>query len=161
CLTCCLLPVGLVITYFGSDSSAPPSWTPPIELPNPMPKVTLPLGKEGLKCLAFAPDGTLAAGYEDGRICVVRNLSMEGLSTLEAPTPVTSLVFASDGATLFSGGGGGRGPDEPGNAVIQWNISNGEKIRSYNRPPDQLHTLALSPDGKWLAAGGRNGVMVW
>jgi uncharacterized protein (TIGR03067 family) len=161
-LACCVLPAGLLWSYRVAYVSPPQSavWVSPI-LPNPTPKVTLPLGKEGLKCLAFAPDGTLAVGFEDGSIHVVRNLSQEGVTTLKAFPPVTALAFAPDGATLFSGGGGDRAPNVASNEVIRWNLAKEKESQTFEWPPGLLRTLALSPDGKWLAAGGRNGVLVW
>ncbi len=163
-LACCVLPAGLFFSYrtaYESKQQQATIWSPPIRLLNLTPQVTLPLGKEGLKCLAFAPDGTLAAGFEDGSIHVVRNLSLEGVTTLKAFPPVTSLAMAPDGATLFSGGGGDRAPNVASNEVIRWNLSKEKESQTFEWPPGLLRTLALSPDGKWLAAGGRNGVLVW
>jgi serine/threonine-protein kinase len=167
CLGCCVLPAGLMMSYYGvSSDSAPPVPSGTVvfggEPPTLLPRIPLQTGKGGLTCVALDRDGKqLAAGYEDGDIRVY-DLATQKFITLNAPAPgIRSLVFGPGGTTLYSGGGGKRKPDSPSNEVVCWELNPAKQVRTFDWPPGQLNTLALSPDGKWLAAGGENGVMAW
>jgi WD40 repeat protein len=70
-----------------------------------------------------------------------------------------NLAFSPDGKTLAAGGGIGR-RDASGKvlsiagAVWLWNVQTGQLEATLQGQQDAIHTLAFSPDGSLLAAGG-------
>jgi hypothetical protein len=61
---------------------------------------------------------------------------------------VDALLFCPGGKELLTGG-----YDRP---VLRWNLAAGQEVGRVNSPNDWNRTLALSPDGKTLAALGPN-----
>ena len=64
--------------------------------------------------------------------------------------PVSRVVFAPDGKSLFSG--------SEDWTVRQWDLATGKEMRRFQLPVRETHpagvvSIALSPDGKYLAAG--------
>jgi WD40 repeat protein len=101
--------------------------------------------------LAFSPDGgTLAVAAQDSTI---RLFDVEGRRELRRMKGVVesagSLVFSPDGKMLASAVEGvSRVPP-----IRLWDVATGELIRRLDGPRWSC-TLAFSPDGKHLAAGG-------
>jgi WD40 repeat protein len=115
--------------------------------------------KAGAASLAFSPDGKyLATGgapdykTRDGDFHIrIWDLKTGNLKKLFPPvngSPITKLVFTSDSSTLISAGFGQQ--------VIAWKSPSGEKIREYPTDEVSYHSVALSPDEKWLAASGND-----
>ncbi len=113
-----------------------------------------------IRSLETSPDGTLlASGGNDNRVCLWN--AADGSLVRELPghqRNVYSVAFHPQGQFLLSG-------DLVG-VVKQWDVATGKEVRTFDAKP--LHTyeggqqvdfggvrgLAVSPDGKWLAAGG-------
>jgi eukaryotic-like serine/threonine-protein kinase len=100
-----------------------------------------------VRALAFSPDGKTLASAGDDR--VIRLWNRETRSEMRAPLAghtdhVIALVFAPDGKTLYSGAGD--------KTVRLWNLEDGRPLRAWNAP-EQVYCLAISPDGRTLAAG--------
>src|SRR5262249_2596956 len=53
---------------------------------------------------------------------------------------------------------GGR-PD--GIGLRLWDLATGREIRRFHTPPAEIRALAISPDGKTLAAGANDAVLLW
>ena len=116
--------------------------------------------------LDFSPDGKLlATGADDSAIRFWRASDGAPLRTIDNGTHVDKVVFSPDGHWLVSGGhprgaigelwhqltgGGGNGP-----AVRIWRVSDGAPVASLPHPDDVI-SLALSPDGRWLVTGGED-----
>jgi WD40 repeat protein len=121
---------------------------------------TIEAHKGWIRSLVVSPDGTLlASGGNDNQVrlwsvadgSLVRELTGH-------PRHVYSVAFHPQGEFLLSG-------DLVG-GVKQWEVASGKEVRAFDAKP--LHTyeggqqvdfggvraLAISPDGKWLAAGG-------
>lgn len=65
------------------------------------------------------------------------------------PVPVLAVAFGRDGAEVFAGGY---------HEVTVWNSTNGALLRRIKNLPQQVRSLAMSPDGNTLAvAGGASG----
>lgn len=107
-----------------------------------------------LRCLAFSPDGRLAASAggdtavlglfnRGSEIRLWETASGKEVQRLEAHRkPVTSLVFTHDGKSLLSGSADGT--------VRLWAAGSGEEIESFSGGT----CLALSPDGRRVLGGG-------
>jgi len=68
-----------------------------------------------------------------------------------------ALAISSDGQFLFAGAG-----DATGGEIVQWRISDGERVRTFSGHSDAVFSLALAPDGQTLASGGYDyGIRLW
>lgn len=121
----------------------------------------LPGHRHGITCVVFSPDGKLLAskGYDrtmrlwdvaDGH--EVRQIGSQDSSKQvnDAECPVT---FARDGkiiisATLADGGALGS----PQRMFRVWDVATGEELRSFQDASPWRGPVAISPDGKLLAA---------
>jgi RNA polymerase sigma factor (sigma-70 family) len=67
--------------------------------------------------------------------------------------PGRRLAFAADGRTLVAGG----------RSVVRWDLATGAIATTYrsNDPAAPVRGLAVSPDGKVVAAAGQDGVGLW
>jgi WD40 repeat protein len=118
---------------------------------------------DGVFCVAFSPDGkTLASGSSDRSIklwnaadgTVLRefvnpNLKPIGDRPVSHPGWVYGVRFTTDGKYLLSAGSAvqNRG------FVAAWTVADGKLVYGEELPVGQIHSLALSPDGKVLGLG--------
>lgn len=112
-----------------------------------------------VRSLAFTPGGELAAlGSETGEIQLRHMSDGELLRTLRAGGGTAfTLEFSRDGSLLLAGGD---------RTVVLWDVPQGRILRKFTltNPAVNLVTSAhLSPDGRWVAAGGYPGheVQLW
>jgi WD40 repeat protein len=105
-------------------------------------------------CISFSPNGKkLASTSRDGKIKVWDVITGKERVTLSGHSKmVLSVTFASDETTLVSGSLDGT--------IRFWNEATGKELRqlkphSYAAP----RVIALSPDGKYLAASLSNGIL--
>ena len=126
--------------------------------------VLLHLGghKGKIKRVAFSQDGKLlASGGEDGLIILWQlerelenSLKATYRFTLQHEDWVTGLVFSPDGETLVSSSIDG--------ALHFWDVASGEHLGALARSGTLILSLAISPDGQYLAAGTQGGeVLMW
>jgi WD40 repeat protein len=120
----------------------------------------------GMNAAAFSPDGKLLAlgegGERDGNAKVHLLESETGKKVQEIgghQYGITSLAFLPDGKALASAG--------RDTVVRLWGVPDGRMIQELGKPrggqfKDWIHQVALSPDGKRLAAGDMAGqIHVW
>jgi WD40 repeat protein len=112
----------------------------------------------GVPTVAFSPEGRrLATGSKDGTARLWELASGKLLHTFPSPvTPIEAVAFSPDGAWLATG-------DVAGTVRI-WDTRSGKQLAnciSRGRPPGQVWQLQFAPQGKYLAAGGGQGLAVW
>ncbi|MFI7673513.1 helix-turn-helix domain-containing protein [Actinophytocola sp. NPDC049390] len=106
--------------------------------------------------VAYAENGaTLATGASDG---VARLWTVPGPTMTESSDTVFSALFGPDGTVLFTGSGSADGQ------IRSWDITDRERPRRLGQPVHNpkpanrsVGAVALSPDGRLLAAGGLDG----
>lgn len=114
---------------------------------------------QGVLCLAFAKDKTLATGGADGTAILWDIASGKKKHSLNAEQLVQSLAFSPSGARLATG-------DRVG-AVRVWNTANGELIKrggakEVSAHEGAVHALVLlSDDFDFLSAGADHLVKQW
>ncbi len=133
-------------------------WDPASDAPKPIRSIDAHQG--WIRSLDVSPDGTLLASGGNDNMVRLWNIA-DGTPVRELaghPRHVYSVAFHPLGQFLLSG-------DLIG-GLKQWEVASGKEVRTFDAKP--LHTyeggqqvdfggvraLAVSPDGKWLAAGG-------
>jgi WD40 repeat protein len=101
--------------------------------------------------LALTRDGRFAAtsSYDAPGVRVWDAASVKVLRELPAEPPAR-LAFALDGATLATGSE---------QTVTLWTVATGERAHTFTTAA-RIHSLAFSPDGKWLAIETRHGLVL-
>jgi WD40 repeat protein len=104
--------------------------------------------------VAFSSDGKLLASGGDDHICLWETGSWREIRQLKGHEGgVQNLMFAADSRILAS-----AGMDQ---TARLWNVATGTEIRTHqNRQGGRIGPMALSPNGKLIAAGP-GGVVVW
>jgi WD40 repeat protein len=121
--------------------------------------------KDGVFCAAFSPDGKLlASGGSDHTIkiwnvadgTVLRECINPKLTMPAGPLPPTpqahpgwvyTLRFTSDGKHLISGGNAVKNQGY----LAVWTVADGKLLSGEELPVGAIYSLAISPDGKYLA----------
>jgi WD40 repeat protein len=131
---------------------------------------TLIGSKEAVVDIDFSPDGRLiASGGDDAQIRLWRVADGTVVKTLSGSDHVYSVAFSRDGKWLASGGRargnlatlwqqffGNRLLGGNGKTVRLWRVSDGALQQELSAHSDDVSSVALSPDGKWLASSGED-----
>jgi WD40 repeat protein len=137
-----------------------PAWSAPV--PKPLPESSFQLADAAPRVLdgpsmsvAFSPDGKLlASAYTNDSVWlwdVESGRRLKQFKDVKVTGWVHTLAFSADGKRLAVGAGGnGVGP-EP---IVLLDVASGETLRRFGNPQASYYALALSADGKYLAATG-------
>jgi dipeptidyl aminopeptidase/acylaminoacyl peptidase len=114
-----------------------------------------------ITALAFSPDGkTLAVGgYQEVLFWDLTEPKLaKRIAVNQSGNAIHALVFSKDGKLLLVGEGTPYGPG----AVKAFDVETGEPAFTFQEFKDVVYALAISPDGKLLAAGCGDGcAYVW
>jgi RNA polymerase sigma factor (sigma-70 family) len=106
--------------------------------------------------VAFSPDGKkVASGCGDGTVCVWEAGTGKELLSLKAHSSfISSLVFSPDGKVLLSRGRENTpGPYGGAGTIRVWDLATGRELHQFQGLDHGGGVIALSADGKTLAAG--------
>ena len=110
---------------------------------------TIRASKGRVECVAFSPDGTLlASGSNDHTVKLWDVQTGELKRTLAGHDFIVGAVaFSPDGQTLVSGAWD--------DTVKLWDVNSG-RLKTTIKTSNGVFAVAVSPDGKLLATGGRS-----
>jgi WD40 repeat protein len=133
-----------------------PTWRAIQTLPNPDRGSLFNSGRGMVEDVAFSPDGkTLAMASQEGNVHLWGVATGQLLETLKGhSSAVEAVVFAPNGRTLASGSFDGT--------VRLWNVETRRELMQLDHGSVNIavKSLAFSPDGKQLLAGG-DGTEFW
>lgn len=111
--------------------------------------------------LTFSPDGRILAAADRKAIHLAEVPSGQQMPPIVSPKEryAVAVSLSPDGRTLaapctslFEGG-----------RMILWEVATSKERLSFPEPPGEIHNVAISPDGRLLAAGGfdNNKIYLW
>jgi RNA polymerase sigma factor (sigma-70 family) len=119
---------------------------------------------------AFSPDGrtlATAAGFQDRNVIRLWSTTTgkeQGQLAWEDNTTPTSLLFSPDGKSLIAAHGARHAQIEGvvlPNTVRLWDLSRRREVLRLPVSAGDIRALALSPDGKTLAAAAHDVIVLW
>lgn len=126
--------------------------------------------------VAYSPDGRILASGSDDKTVKLWNPQDGSLQrTLTGGSEcVYAVAFSPDGKKLLSGSRDrsafgevlqhflGETERSKGVTVRLWNVEDGNLIQSFAQHANDVHSVAFSPDGKWIASAGEDKrVCIW
>jgi len=106
-----------------------------------------------VSAVAFSPDGKIlaAAGYQEVLLWDLADAKLlKRIDVGQLGDSVRAMAFSKDGRLLAAA----EGTPYASGAVRLLDVGTGQAVHSFQEPKEVACALALSPDGKLLAAGG-------
>ena len=113
-----------------------------------------------VNCVGFSPDGDLVASGDFAGEVIIWHVPTDSLAqrfkavtgaTLTNNSAVADLCFSRDSSQLFTAGVDG--------GLSAFDVNSGELLWRLDHPNMPLLSVAVSPDGRWLAVGEHDGVV--
>jgi WD40 repeat protein/beta-lactamase regulating signal transducer with metallopeptidase domain len=101
---------------------------------------------QGVPSVAFSPDGKLLVTGGWGKPALVRNTATGKVVTTLPTRGTVRVAFLPDGKQVVS--------VSEGKDVRLWDARSGKEVAELKGARTRLQSMAVSSDGKWLAAGG-------
>jgi WD40 repeat protein len=113
--------------------------------------------------LAVTPDGKTLITAQNNHLEIWDINTKTIVKTIPNVGTVHTLLVTPDSQTLISHGESMQiSPTQSDDGLYIWQVSTGKKLLTWKKPPIFSFTkLALSPDGKTLAASDHEGVRLW
>jgi WD40 repeat protein len=153
--------------YFvtGSEDKSVKVWNP--QTYNVL--VNLDQNDESVYAVAFAPEENLiVSGSADNAVRSWRITESEGESGQIQTEGSLNRVYNGHQGTVYAVDSGlwqNQMVIVSGSAdssVIVWNLRSGNRLYTFEQPTDEVYAVDLSPDGQFVAAGGRDGIArIW
>jgi WD40 repeat protein len=120
----------------------------------PFAPLLVPIGKGSIYALAYSPDGHLLA--TGGKDCFIRLIDVDSSREIRNHKAhwnffVDAVAFSSDSNFLFYGVGN--------NDIRVWDVRAWREVNKLKVGIGVINTLAVSPDGQFLAVAGGNGIV--
>jgi WD40 repeat protein/tRNA A-37 threonylcarbamoyl transferase component Bud32 len=116
----------------------------------------------GTSQIIFSPDGGRIASLNDSAGWAIWDTT-SGKQVLSLPQAkfgaIQAMAFSADGTRFITGTWDGKFQPGPPVELKSWQTSSGEPVGALHGPPDGIVSVACSPDGAWIAAGGLAGVI--
>lgn len=109
---------------------------------------------EGIRALAFSPDGTTLASAKAEKIWVwnIHTKQLNGILEGHA-RDVFAIAFSPDGKTIASASSDWT--------LRLWNTFTGKPRKIFGEHPNSANTVAFSPDGKTIASANGGLIRMW
>lgn len=113
--------------------------------------------------LAVTPDGKTLITAQNNNLQLWDMNTKKVVKTIPNVGAVHTLLVTPDSQTFISQGEGMQiDSTQTNDGLYIWQVSTGKKLLTWKKPPKFSHTqVALSPDGKTLAASDHEGVRLW
>jgi serine/threonine protein kinase/WD40 repeat protein len=107
-----------------------------------------------VQSLAFSSDGTfVAAGGADGKVRVSPLATPGEVRAIDAMQGRVFALAALKGHRLLAGGEAG--------SLVPIDVDSGTALEPLEGHKQQVHAIAVSPDGNMVLSGGHDGVCLW
>ncbi len=122
--------------------------------------------KVGVMCVVYSHDGSLLATGESihsegrGTVRLWDPVSRGQVNEFDAPAgaSIRGLSFSPDGHRLAAAVATSSPNDKTATGEIKvWDLPSGRIVAQWKDPANAIYSVAFSPNGKWIAAGGSRG----
>ncbi|NMB90349.1 MAG: WD40 repeat domain-containing protein [Chloroflexi bacterium] len=111
-----------------------------------------------IHALSVCPDGESFLSAEAAHVSLYDIHTAHQIQQLDlepgAPASISAMAIDPGGKTFVTGG-------DRDAQIYQWDLGSGKRLRTFAGHHDPVRSLALSPDGKVLVSGSRDGTLIF